>query len=135
MIGWFTSFTPTVTVYPGHEGMLTFHVSPSSSQDAPYTKTNGFIQLSLPPAPFLDLYHQLQDYYHFDPPLKMCSEAHITIMTPPEYAFIKGIISIDELHQWMKQHEIQQNAQYKGECLGKVPGAGIGDVFFIGYFF
>ena len=51
-------------------------------------------------------------------PLKTRGEAHITVITPPEFEKLKAFISMDQINALAIQHNIQQFS-FKPVCIGR----------------
>ena len=101
------------------------------SHTTPYnTHPTDYLQLTLPAPPFLDLFHVLHDYL-LPSVIKTRGEAHITVLTPPEFESIKDVVSIQELHDLMQQLHIQEQTNYTMVCLGKSTAKQIGDTYYV----
>ena len=85
------------------------------SQQTFVPQTN-YVAMPLPFAPFAELFQQLSA----NVPEKLISrgEAHVTVLTPPEYDQLKAQISIDEINAIALALGIQ-NVKVKPFCLGR----------------
>ena len=82
----------------------------------PFVPQTNYVAMPLPFAPFAELYQQLSARV----PEKLISrgEAHVTVLTPPEFEKLKSHLSIDEINAITTALEIQ-SVKVKPFCLGR----------------
>lgn len=78
--------------------------------------TKSYLSLDLPYPAFEKLLHDVEKNQHVS--LKNRGEAHITILTPPEYAKIQKKVSMKEINALAEQMDLQKSP-YKLLCVGK----------------
>jgi hypothetical protein len=76
----------------------------------------NWLGMSLPAAPAKEVFETLRTQTGQE--LISRSEAHITVLSPPEFTAFKGLVSIDDINQLAKKMRIQ-NSDLKPVCLGR----------------
>jgi len=85
------------------------------SQEA-FLPRQDYLQMVLPYPPVRELYEEFTRQPS-TPNLKNRGEAHITVITPPEFAALVKAVSIDEVNEIARAEKIQ-NSRIEAVCLG-----------------
>jgi len=87
-----------------------------SSDSGHKVDTKSYLSLDLPYEPFEKIRLQLEKEQQLT--LQNRGEAHITVITPPEFKKIQKKISMKEIHQLAKKMGLEQTS-YTPVCVGK----------------
>ena len=106
------------TLTPNPAPLPTVNVHPSilQGQMMPYIPQPNFVQLNVPLEPVLKVKNEIQQAIQTR--LLSRGEAHITVITPPEFEKIKRFVTIEELHQAAALIFNMQSFEYEIKCLG-----------------
>lgn len=104
----------------GHEDWNLKNLSVEKAKNLEFIKHVGevnYLSFNLNYGPFKEYFDRADKYTYS--PLKNRGEAHITIITPPEYNDdLKNFVSINEINEIAEKMNIQQS-NYKPLCMGK----------------
>lgn len=91
------------------------HMPTRIANDAVWISNANWLGRPLPFAPYDQLRLQIENIEKIQ--LKHRGEAHITVLSPPEYEQVKNFISIQEIE--IKFKTSVMNAQWQPVCIGK----------------
>ena len=106
--------TSCASLYPRSDKALTF--SPDLFVPISFLENKSHLALNVHYPPVQKIREQLDT--RFLEPLKNRGEAHITVITPPEYEKLKAYLTIEKINALAVQHNIQQMS-FKPICLGR----------------
>jgi hypothetical protein len=117
-------YLPTLIIlfFPGcsHHGAISFDSSPitvkRSIEHTMPTSGKAYLEVKLSYTPFAELRKEVEREEGVN--LKNRGEAHITVVTPPEYKKMQNRISMQEINQIAKNLQMEE-APIKLICIGK----------------
>lgn len=117
-----TIFSLALLCSPLAAAALTYPVSATLFEPMPFTSHQGgqyayWLADTINPAAIADLKQQVEASLN-NAPLLDRGEAHITVITPPEYNVLKPHLNADSIDNIALQHGIQQ-AKFMPLCLGR----------------
>jgi hypothetical protein len=84
-----------------------------------FERHGNYLSLSTPYEPLKPVFHELEQ--RLDRKLITRGEAHVTVITPPEYEELKRFVSMREIDQLVSSNELslQKSTQLEPVCLGR----------------
>lgn len=104
---------------------------PPTTASLEQNQNKTYLALDLPYAPFESLRRQVESAQKIV--LKNRGEAHITVLTPPEFKRLEKKISMKEINELAQQLKLQESP-YRPLCVGKGKGPSapdLGETYFV----